>query len=396
LAGAVLQICCAAGAEKSWRHGLGKAVGFRLFAQKRASSEENFMTRKCQHCGHLVAEAKAILCPSCDTLLGNGEETPAGLTHEQEVKICEAVSERLLNNRRFRMQIVKSLLFWILGAVGLLGIFFSFSIWDSLQGLTATTNKRLAVADLQTSNQIASTEERIRASILQQFNDPRIKVIMADVAATQASNLLVQQISPDIEKFRTGTSNTLAGFNDSLQAFQTQATNELANVREANEFTLLIAEAFGDNFGAFEKLTQIQNDLNSPFREIAGKTVSSVITRYATEPATFENMTYPFEFDPATNSLEQLKSYYITTGFVPAKIFLLKNIYTQDRFPKADRIGFAIKVLSSDPSISLRNYACFLVNKEAKLGCVLDGISRYIVWWNDSKSKYSNISTNHP
>jgi hypothetical protein len=223
------------------------------------------MTRKCSHCGRLVIDIKAFLCPSCGTILANEESASGELTHEQEVKISEMVGDRLVNDKRFRMQIVRSLLFWILGAIGLLGIFFSFSIWDSLQGLKATTNKRLAAVDLQTSNQIASTEEKILTSIAQQFNDPKIKEIMSEVAATQASNLLVQQISPEIEKFRAGTSNTLVGFNDSLLSFQIQSTNELDNVRKANEFTLLITEAFGDNYQAFEKLTQIQNDPNSQF-----------------------------------------------------------------------------------------------------------------------------------
>ena len=123
------------------------------------------MTRKCQHCGRLVADSKAIVCPSCSTILTHEEVGLSELTHEQEVKISEMVIEHLVNNRRFRTQILKSLLFWILGAIGLLGVFFSFSIWDSLQGLTATTNKRLAAVDLQTSNQIASTEEKIRLAL---------------------------------------------------------------------------------------------------------------------------------------------------------------------------------------------------------------------------------------
>ena len=359
------------------------------------------MTRKCQHCGRLVADSKAIVCPSCSTILTHEEVGLSELTHEQEVKISEMVIEHLVNNRRFRTQILKSLLFWILGAIGLLGVFFSFSIWDSLQGLTATTNKRLAAVDLQTSNQIASTEEKIRASIVQQFSDPRIKEIMADVAATQASNLLVQQISPEIDKFRTGTSNTLAGFNDSLQAFQIQATNELANVRKANEFTLLIAEAFGDNYEALEKLVQIQNDPSSQFQEIASKTIGSILARYAAEPASFANMGYPLErvlkTDLATNSLDQLKSYFVLAGsrFAPVRVYLLKYIYNESRFPKADRIDFAINIMSSDPSISVRNYACFLVDDEAKLGKVF-GMPSYISWWNENKSKYSNTSTNHP
>jgi hypothetical protein len=358
------------------------------------------MARKCSHCGRLVDDIKAILCPSCGTILANEEGALSELTHEQEVKISEIVSKRFANDRRFRMQIVRSLLLWILGAIGLLGVFFSFSIWDSLQGLTAKTNKRLAEVDLQTSNQIASTEEKIRASIAQQFNDPRIKEIMLDVAATQASNLLVQQISPEIEKFRAGTSNTLAAYNDSLQSFQIQSTNELANVRKANEFTLLIAEAFGDNYEAFEKLTQIQNDPNSQFREIARKTVSSIIERYASEPAILANVGYPLDqiihSDPATNSLENLKLYFSVVQFVPARVAMLKDVYNDSRFSKADRIDFAIKAAASDPSISVRNYALFLVSQEAKLNKLLNGVPDYIAWWNENKSRYSNTSTNHP
>jgi hypothetical protein len=360
------------------------------------------MAKKCQHCGRSVTDTKSFLCPSCGTFLSSEEKAQSELTHEQEVKISEMVIEHLANNRRFRLQIVKSLLLWILGALGLLGVFFSFSIWDSLQGLKTVTNKRLADVDLQTSNQIATTEEKIRISIAQEFDDPRIKGIISEVAASQASNLLVQQISPEIEKFRVGTSNTLVAFNDSLQSFQIQSANELANTRKANEFTLLISEAFGDNYAAFEKLTQIQNDPNSQFREIAEKTVISIIARYASEPATFQNMGYDLEktmhSDPATNSLENLKLNFSNLQFSPARIFLLKYVYDETRFSKADRIDFVVKVMSSDPSISVRNYSCFLISQEPKVNIskTLNGIPDYIAWWNNNKSNYSNISTNHP
>lgn len=162
----------------------------------------------------------------------------------------------------------------------------------------------------------------------------------------------------------------------------------------------LIAEAFGDNYEAFEKLTQIQNDPNSQFREIAGKTVSSIIARYATEPASMGNMEYPLEqalkTDPATNSLDNLKFYFAITGYVPSRVFLLKYIFNESRFSKADRIDFAMKAVVSDPSISVRNYACFLVSKEAKLSKGLGGMPDYIAWWNENKSQYSNTSTNRP
>jgi NMD protein affecting ribosome stability and mRNA decay len=41
------------------------------------------MTRKCPHCGRLVDDIKAILCPSCDTILANEEGASSELTHEQ-------------------------------------------------------------------------------------------------------------------------------------------------------------------------------------------------------------------------------------------------------------------------------------------------------------------------
>jgi hypothetical protein len=110
-------------------------------------------------------------------------------------------------------------------------------------------------------------------------------------------------------------------------------------------------------------------------------------------------MGYPLEqtlkTDPATNTLESLNFHYATTGFVPTRVFLLKYIYNESRFSKAGRIDFAIKVIASDPSISVRDYACFLVNKEANVNKVL-GIPDYIAWWNENKSRYSNTSTNHP
>ena len=95
--------------------------------------------------------------------------------------------------------------------------------------------------------------------IANEFEEPRIKEIVAQVAAMQASNLLNQQISPEIENFRTGTSNTLAQFDNSLQTFRKESTNALADVRTATEFALIVSKAQNDDAVAFNQLQQIAN-----------------------------------------------------------------------------------------------------------------------------------------
>jgi hypothetical protein len=257
-------------------------------------------------------------------------------------------------------------------------------------------SKSIAEMKEKTDAQLAAAYKEITNEIVVGFQQPRIKDVMMQVAASQASNLLVQQISPEIGNFRSGTSKTLSQFNDSFLTFQKQATNALADLRSTTEFSLLVTRAFSDDYLSFVQLHKIEQDTNSVFKNEASRTHRTLTSRLAMAPANLDNLNLDWKaigVDLDKDSLKQLtqqvESEDQTT--VDNRAILLRLIMQNERFPKFDRINFVISIMTNSPSITLRNEACYLLYKESNINHALpEGISIFLEWWKTNGFKYTN------
>ena len=205
------------------------------------------MKRTCSYCGHEVQDDKEIVCPKCKTLLLAVTPDSCALTREQEKRLASHVAKSLSKNWRFVLKVFGLTIISITAIWTAIGIYYTGTLTDRFRKFQEETDKRLADLDRETSNKVAFIQYSIVTNIEAQFKDPRIKEIMSQVAANQASNLLLKQINPQIELFQKGTSNTLAEFNKALVSFQKDSTNALAEVRQVTEISLLIAK------GSFQK-----------------------------------------------------------------------------------------------------------------------------------------------
>jgi len=223
-----------------------------------------------------------------------------------------------------------------------------------------------SIADMKekTDAQLSAAYQDMTTKIAAEFQQQRVKDIVAQVAASQASNLLVQQISPEIDSFRSYTSNTLAEFDDSFQSFQKQSTNALADLRATTQFSLLVTKAFSDDYASFKQLLRISQDTNSAFKKEADKSYGTIYSRLLTEPGSFENSGVDWKqngIDFEKESFKQLaedvqSSTNLTIG---NEALLLRAVTQNERFPKYDRINLLISIMTNSPSITLRNEACY-------------------------------------
>jgi hypothetical protein len=231
--------------------------------------------------------------------------------------------------------------------------------------------------------------------IVSAFQEPRIKEVVAQVAATQASNLLSQQITPEIESFRTGTSNTLAQFDNSLQVFQKDSTNALADVRSATEFSLIVAKASCDDRGSFVQLLQIASDKNSPVSQSADSVATFIMESVNANTILWENQLYfkweLFGINPNTNSLQQFKDFYLAhSKEAPSRFYAIRQIFNDNRFSETDRYDFLGQVLQQDNSLIVVNEACSLIDKTAGLHFTIGAAPLYYQWIEKHRASFTN------
>jgi hypothetical protein len=236
--------------------------------------------------------------------------------------------------------------------------------------------------------------------IANEFEEPRIKEIVAQVAAMQASNLLNQQISPEIENFRTGTSNTLAQFDNSLQTFRKESTNALADVRTATDFALIVSKAQNDDAVAFNQLQQIANSGSSSFAQSANDIARTIIQEVETYARTMEQDTivsfdwHTAGIDPSKASLQQLTDFYSSNSFdMLGRFNAVKQVFNNTRFPEQERFDCVALILQTDKSLRVRELCCDLMDTKANSHLNFTQMSSYLQWLMQNRSSLTNSST---
>ena len=263
------------------------------------------------------------------------------------------------------------------------------------QDVTNRIGTALGNYERKANDQMAAAYQDVINRIAKEFEEPRFKEIVVQVATTQASSLLREQINPEIEKFRAGTSNTLARFDNSLGIFQTESTNALAEVRSATEFALIVAMAQNDDAGAFNQLVQIASSGGSSFgasaRDICGAIVVGVETDVVAKQATVGWKWDVYGIDPDKASLQRFEDYYASAETDSMGRFnAVKQIFNSSRFPELERFDFAATVMQKDNSLRVRELCCDLMDTKAKSNLNFTRADSFLVWLAKNRQSLTN------
>jgi tetratricopeptide (TPR) repeat protein len=357
------------------------------------------MKKACSHCGHQVESTEGI-CPRCGTILISEPSASQGVSQEQENRIVDLLVERLAGHKKITRQISWSVLKWVVGTLGILGVLFGFSIWDSMRTIIHDTNFRLERTDLSISNQIAKAHAQITNQIAKQFESPRIKETIIEVAATQATNLLTEQIQPEIRTFSAGTSNTLIGFQTSLEAFQKESTDALSEVGGVLALTRDMIAAVNDDRFAFDRLVKLsQSGTNEYGYEIA-ETINTITTQQQEDNTPLFSQVNELDwaalsFNPDTNSWNDYMSLYSKVGQSLAQSEILKKLSQQIRFPRDAKLWLYHYLLEGTPSVRVLAATCSILDEDAHMKLNVLGESRYLAWLNSEirKETITNCTT---
>ena len=134
--------------------------------------------QKCKHCGEPVNERRSE-CPYCGSDLRSGNENV--ISPEQEERIVSKVKKK----------VIRWMIYVAIPGIAIIFTIFGFSI-----------DKAYKIA---TSN----IENFLVNRISQEFEEPRIKETVQEVAATNAERMLLEQLRPEIRKFKAEVETSL-------------------------------------------------------------------------------------------------------------------------------------------------------------------------------------------
>jgi hypothetical protein len=186
----------------------------------------------CRHCGKPLSPASKIC--QCGTLVTN-YSTEVHVEKAQEEKIIEEVQRQILASKEFHDGITKDRGFlwrvsWrtFFAFFTLIGIVFGWGIWQSVQGLNQASKDRFDALDRNMSNLVARANARIETNIAQRFTEASVSNTVDRVAAAQAKEMMIKQLQPEVERFRSDMDSKLS----SLRTDYEKAQNKVKEIEE--------------------------------------------------------------------------------------------------------------------------------------------------------------------
>src|SRR6266566_7063720 len=140
------------------------------------------MRKKCPECGTILPLEGGASCPKCGLLLGHLATEAGRISQEQEERIIDGVSNRLGQNKPFLWKISWRTLTWF---ISLLGFVFGWGILSAVRNLHDLARKRFDALDHNMSNLVAEANVRIGSNIARQFEEPRIRATVENVAGKE-------------------------------------------------------------------------------------------------------------------------------------------------------------------------------------------------------------------
>jgi ribosomal protein S13 len=192
------------------------------------------MSKKCKNCGTAV-EDSAKICPTCKNL-GFEEIARVELSEDQIQQIVKAVTENLSRKPRILWGVTWRILLGVFALLGIPGAITGWNIWESIHKLEESTTTQIesdfkmlnqnssnqivkAYSEitnnesvkfeffaLEASNKIDSAYSSVTNQIAKEFQTPRIRQTVENVAKDQAKAILEGEVQPAVNTFREDAS----------------------------------------------------------------------------------------------------------------------------------------------------------------------------------------------
>lgn len=191
------------------------------------------MVRECPNCHEQVSDSRLVVCPTChNSLIKKPNKNPVTLTPEEEKRIL----------RRFWRNVFKRVLLF----AGIISLLTGVSLFGIYKKLTSVVTNRIAA----------------------QFEEPRIKETLQNVAKTRAKDIINQHVDPELSKFRKDLSEKtkeseryLSKMKNEFDKNNKAISSELSKLQDRNKILDLGDDAIaGMSFRAYSELFKFLNN----------------------------------------------------------------------------------------------------------------------------------------
>lgn len=165
------------------------------------------MKKTCPACGAPILDSSKQFCSKCESL---PQVLSGKLSREEFEEISQAVSARLKDDWKFKVQIAGAVIILVLAVIGVIDAIVGFNLKDKMaehfQTLeTQATNKintSLTNLDDDVRKTLAQVDSQMRSNIVQRFETTNIQTVIQDVAKDEAKRLLEKEVQPAITSFK--------------------------------------------------------------------------------------------------------------------------------------------------------------------------------------------------
>jgi hypothetical protein len=306
------------------------------------------MEKKCVKCGLLVSDGRLVLCPDCKGgLIEFGNTEPIQLTENQMTELISKAKKGA----------AKELWGWFwkgFAAIAVLSFIYS--------GFTLDKLYRKAIDIVQ---------GQINERISEEFETPRIRNTISDIASLQSKDLMAKKISPIVNDFKDETNK------------------QLSEINKITDFSMLLFAAQNGDRNAFDSMINLSRADNkfSKFSIMAAQDITD--TMYSTISLDIKFNWEGRNINPDDLSIDEFSTIYNDVHY-RLRPFLLSELWKSNKFTKKEKLEFLYSVIKTDSSLKALKKACQLMDKEAELNKNILAYKLYLKWWEDNKSSYES------
>jgi hypothetical protein len=313
---------------------------------------------RCPNCNEPIDDPHHIACPVCRNVFREFEQTRLELLQQHREALVTEAADRAWKRLRGRI----GLGFAILGALTGLGLI---PIYNSLSHLII--------------NRIAA-----------QFEEPRIRETLDQVAQTHASKIIEGRISPAIEDAQRRIEQARQSLENSATEIKLQFNTVLRELKQANEFIMTVVAAQSDDGEAFDKLEVLAGDTSYPFAQRAADVRLNIMQERAERPSGGRyRFTWPEGIDPSKLNIEELRKEYEKAPN-DQRPDIITVIWQRGDISKKERMQFLADVMEKDKSQTARVYAGDFFTKAASLRINPMESKHLVNWWRNNKDTWKD------
>lgn len=234
-------------------------------------------------------------------------------------------------------------------------------------------------------------EQKMESMIAEQFQESRIRQTVTEVASTKAQDLLIKQIQPEVDAFKTDMAKKTAEAEEKLSDIQqsvVKASSSLSELETMSEFMMAVLAAENDDRKAFDKLEKWSNDESHRFRAEAKRAWSSILDAHSSILVIVPgDVPWKEGVDPSKVTLSDLKDSYETAPDW-LKPSLLKYIWERKDVSKVDRLDFMMNVMKTDSSLKAVEQAGRYFTDGAGQRIKPLAVTHLSQWWQDHRQEF--------